>query len=122
MSSASFRYKMVIAVRTDLKLSKGKTAVQVAHAAVVCALNSRKKHPILFKKWLSEGQKKVVVKVSGLKELYQLKKEAEDLGITTALISDAGLTEVEPGTVTCLGIGPDKEEIIDRVTGELQLL
>ena len=117
-----FKYKMVIAVRDDLKLSKGKTAVQAAHAAVSCVLSSKKKHPLLFKKWFEEGQKKVVVKVNGLKELYELKTAAEDMGIQTALISDAGLTEVEPGTVTCLGMGPEKSEILDKITRELPLL
>ena len=113
---------MVIVVREDLRLSKGKTAVQVAHAAVSCALRSRKKHPLLFRKWMDEGQKKVVVKVPSLKELRELKKMADDMGITSVLISDAGLTEVEPGTITCLGIGPDAEEKVDKLTGELPLL
>ncbi len=117
-----FRYKLVLVVRGDLKLSNGKTAVQVAHAAVSCALSCKKQHPVRFRKWYSEGQKKVVVKVGGLKELYQLKAQAEQSGLTTALISDAGLTEVEPGTVTCLGIGPASNEEIDPITGELPLL
>ena len=47
---------------------------------------------------------------------------AEDIGIKTALITDAGHTVVEPGTITCLGIGPDEEGKIDAVTGELPLL
>ena len=113
---------MVIVVRTDIVLSKGKLAVQVAHAAVSCVISSKKKHPILFKKWFQEGQKKVVVKVGSLKELQELKAMADDLGLTTALIADAGLTEIPPGTVTCLGIGPEREEIIDRVTGKLSLM
>ncbi len=118
----SFEYKMVIVVRDDLKLSKGKTAVQVAHAAVSCALSAKRKHPIVFRKWFDEGQKKVAVKVKGLRELRELKAQAESMGISTALISDAGLTEVEPGTVTCLGMGPEKNDIIDRITGDLPLL
>lgn len=117
-----FRNKMVIVVRSDLKLSTGKTAVQVAHAAVSCALSCKKQHAIRFRKWYSEGQKKVVVKAKGLKELYELKAMAEAAGLTTSLISDAGLTEIEPGTVTCLGIGPASNESIDAITGELPLL
>ncbi len=113
---------MVIVVRTDLGLSKGKLAVQVAHAAVSCAISSKKKHPLIFKKWFQEGQKKVVVKVSSLKELQELKAMADDIGLTTALIADAGLTEIPPGTVTCLGIGPEREEIVDKVTGNLPLM
>lgn len=119
---SNFRYKMVVVVRGDLKLSKGKLAVQVAHAAVTCAINAKKKHPLIFKKWIKEGQKKVVLRTKDLKELEQLGEKAKNLGVVSVLISDAGLTEIEPGTVTCLGIGPEREEIIDKITGKLPLL
>ncbi len=115
-------YKMVIGVRTDLKLSKGKTAVQVAHAAVMCALKARKSHRLIFSKWYREGQRKVVVKLKGLEDIYRLREEAERAGITAEIVQDAGLTEVPPGTVTCIGLGPAKEEDMDRLTGDLPLL
>lgn len=115
-------YKMIIAVRIDLKLSLGKMAAQVAHAAVNCSLASEKKKPVWFKKWHEEGAKKVVVKVSGLAELYSLKVSAEDAGLVTSLIVDAGHTELPPNTTTCLGIGPAPDDLIDRVTGHLGLM
>jgi PTH2 family peptidyl-tRNA hydrolase len=117
-----FENKMVIAVRKDLKLSSGKLAVQVAHAAVNCALASKRKKPSWFESWYSEGQKKVVVKVSSLEELLRLKGEAEDAGLITSLITDAGLTELPPNTTTCLGVGPAPEGVIDKVTGHLGLM
>jgi PTH2 family peptidyl-tRNA hydrolase len=66
--------------------------------------------------------KKVVLKVNDQKELLAYKQKAEDAGLVVALITDAGHTQLAPGTVTCLGIGPDKEEKIDKVTGALQLI
>ena len=122
MSPAQFNYKLVVVTRQDLKLSAGKTAVQVAHAAVTCALQSKKHDPDTFKEWYEEGQKKVVVKAPDLKALYELKAQAEDLGLVTSLIQDAGLTEIAAGTVTVLGIGPARDRDVDRVTGELPLL
>ena len=113
---------MVVVVRKDLKLSPGKMAVQVAHAAVTCAVQTRKNNLRWFRSWYSEGQKKVVVKADNMKVLYELKAIAESLGITTSLVQDAGLTEVPPGTVTCLGIGPGPNPEIDKVTGSLSLL
>jgi PTH2 family peptidyl-tRNA hydrolase len=119
---ADFEYKMVIVVRKDLKLSPGKMAAQVGHAAVNLALAGARRKDKAYEAWLSEGQKKVVVKGEGLRQLYDLKEAAEGLGFATTLIADAGLTEVEPGTTTCLGIGPAKGKEVDKVTGHLGLL
>lgn len=117
-----FTHKMVIVTRKDLKLSAGKLGAQIAHAAVTCALQCQESDPRTFKTWIREGQKKVVVKVPEEKEFYFLKDEAEALKLPTAVIHDAGHTEVDPGTVTVLGIGPGANEKIDRITGKLPLL
>ena len=114
-------FKMVIIVRGDIKMSPGKLAAQVAHAAVECAIEAYKSQRPVFNKWRSQGSKKVVLKAKSLEELYELKDKAEKLGIITALISDAGHTELEPGTITCLGIGPGPEQLLNRITGHLPL-
>jgi peptidyl-tRNA hydrolase, PTH2 family len=116
-----FTHKMVIVVRRDLKLSPGKMAAQVAHAAVDCALRSKADDERSFKKWKSEGQKKVVVRVDSERDLHDLKMTADAKGLTTTLISDAGLTEIPPGTVTVLGIGPGSNAQVDAITGKLPL-
>lgn len=112
-------YKQAILVRKDLDLPKGKLAAQVAHAAVEAVLRSNKKD---IAEWRNEGMPKIVLKVSSLKELQKFNQLAKDMGFTTALITDAGRTVVEPGTVTCLGIGPENEEKLDKLIGELKLL
>ncbi|MBR5998903.1 MAG: peptidyl-tRNA hydrolase Pth2 [Candidatus Methanomethylophilaceae archaeon] len=114
--------KMVIVMRNDLKMSKGKIAAQAAHAAVNCAFASKKKDPKNFDKWMSEGQKKVVVKVNSEKELFEIKSIADAAGLINSVITDAGRTEIAPGTVTCLGIGPAPESAVDKVTGDLTML
>lgn len=117
-----FKYKQVIVVRDDLKLSKGKLSAQVAHAAVSCAIKAEKNKNKYFSDWFSEGQKKVVLKVEDLDSLLRIFNEAKSVGLITELIKDAGLTEIPPGTITVLGIGPAPEEEIDRVVGNLRLL
>ncbi len=114
--------KQVIVVRKDLGLPKGKLCVQVAHAAVTAYIEARKKNPEWANKWLLEGQKKIVVVVKDLDELLRIYEEASKSDIPVALIRDAGLTTVPPGTITCVGIGPAPACIIDRITGKLKLL
>ena len=114
--------KQVIIVRKDLKLPKGKLCVQIAHAAVSAYIEAKKEKPEWANEWLNQGQKKIVVKVDSLAELEKRKKIAEELGLPTALIADAGLTVLEPGTITCLGVGPAPSDIIDKVSGDLKLL
>ncbi len=111
-------YKQVILIRQDLKLSKGKMASQASHASVECVLKSNRDD---VDKWRRQGMKKVVLKVKDLKELMKYKKQAEDLGLVTSFVTDAGKTHLKPGTTTCVGIGPDKEGKIDTVTGHLKL-
>jgi PTH2 family peptidyl-tRNA hydrolase len=122
MAREEFHNKLVIVIRTDIRMSPGKIAVQVAHAAVNCAFSCRKNNDKWFKAWYREGQKKVVVKASSLEELHELKSVAEGLNLETSLVSDAGRTEVDPGTVTCLGIGPGPSPEVNKVTGSLPLL
>jgi PTH2 family peptidyl-tRNA hydrolase len=115
-------HKLVIAVRSDLELSKGKLAVQVAHAAVMAAFEAKAHHRKWFADWWSEGQKKVVVKGGTLPDLRALQAKARSAGLTSALVEDAGLTELPPGTVTCLGIGPGPNAVVDPITGGLKLM
>jgi len=112
-------YKQVILVRADLKLPKGKLAAQAAHASVDAVLKSDSK---LVKAWRDEGMAKIVVKVKDEKELIKYFQLAKDSDLTASLITDAGRTVIAPGTKTCVGIGPDEEEKINHITGELSLL
>jgi PTH2 family peptidyl-tRNA hydrolase len=117
-----FKYKQVIAVRTDLDMSRGKIAVQVAHGALSAAERARVTRQDVWKAWLDEGQKKVAVKVASEKELLDLKRLAVVHRLPNALIRDAGMTELPPGTITVVGIGPGLSDEIDKVTGSLKLL
>ena len=121
-SKTDEEYKMVIVMRSDLKMSKGKLAAQAAHAAVNCAFAAKKKDPRGFDKWYSEGQKKVVLKVDSLERLYEIKAIVDANSINNSLITDAGRTEIATGSVTCIGIGPSTDAILDKITGELSML
>ena len=113
--------KQVIVVRNDLGMSKGKIAAQVGHACVLGAENVRKSHPSWFEKWWG-GQAKIVLKVNSHKELDKVKMDAISLNLPWSEVTDAGHTQIAPGTVTCISIGPAPEDLIDKITSELKLL
>tara|TARA_B100000315_G_C14468957_1_gene537372 strand:- start:501 stop:857 length:357 start_codon:yes stop_codon:yes gene_type:complete len=115
-------YKQVIVVRADLKMGKGKIAVQVAHASILGANEIRKTHPEWYDEWVTSGQKKIVVKVPGLTELLSLKRKAQTSSIPVVVVDDAGLTQLIPGTTTCIALGPSPSTSLDKITGGLSLL
>lgn len=103
-------------------MGKGKIAVQVGHATLTVAEETRRRHPDWWKQWFNEGQCKVVVRVNSESDLQELRRKAEELGLAAAIIHDSGLTQVSPGTPTCVGIGPAPAELVDKITGDLPLL
>ncbi|MDA4113798.1 MAG: peptidyl-tRNA hydrolase Pth2 [Thaumarchaeota archaeon] len=114
--------KQVMVVRTDLEMGKGKIAAQVAHAALESAEEGMRRQASWYQEWKAQGQAKVVLKASGDAQLHELFKKARSMGLPSSLIQDAGRTQLEPGTVTCLAIGPAPVELIDKITGQLKLL
>jgi PTH2 family peptidyl-tRNA hydrolase len=54
--------------------------------------------------------------------LQELERGAEELGLVSAIVHDRGLTQVDPGTATCIGIGPAPADVVDKLTGMLPLL
>lgn len=115
-------YKMVLVLRGEIRLTAGKAAVQCAHAAVMLVLAAGRRHAGELETWLQEGQKKIAVVAPALGDLEELQRLAKGRGILTAMVEDAGLTEVAPGTRTCLGLGPARAEELDALTGRLPLL
>jgi PTH2 family peptidyl-tRNA hydrolase len=100
-------------------MSTGKKCVQSSHASLGAYKKVDKK---ILEKWESEGQKKVILKVNSEKELLEYFNKIKKEKIPCFLVEDAGLTELKPGTITALGIGPEKEEKLDKITGRLKLL
>lgn len=111
--------KQTIIIRKDLNLPKGKLAAQAAHASIEAFIKANETNQ---KKWLQQGQKKVVLKVENEKELILIFQKAKDNQLPTSLITDAGKTVVAPGTKTAVGIGPDTEENIDLICKDLKML
>ncbi len=116
---SNYNLKQVILVRSDLRLPKGKLAAQAAHASVEAVLRC---DAAVVAEWRKQGMAKIVLKVIDEKELTNYFQKAKENGISASLITDAGHTVVAPGTKTCVGIGPEEEEVIDNLTKELKLL
>ena len=110
--------KQAIVARTDIGMGQGKLAAQVAHASLSAYQDAGRR---ARKKWQGEGQKKVVLKGDSESQLFALADKAETEGLPYAVVRDAGHTQREPGTVTALAVGPARDELVDRVTGDLSL-
>lgn len=109
-------------MRGELRLTAGKAAVQVAHAAVMLYQQAARRPGPALDGWLGAGQKKIAVVAPTLADLEELQRRARARGIPTVFVEDAGLTEVPPGTRTVLGLGPAPEGELDPITGALPLL
>ena len=110
--------KQAIVARTDIGMGEGKLAAQVAHASLSAYQDASRR---ARKKWQGEGQKKVVLKGDSESQLFALADKAETEDLPYAVVRDAGHTQLEPGTVTALAVGPARDDSVDRVTGDLSL-
>ena len=112
------RMKQAIVARGDIGMSPGKLAAQVAHASLMAVERADDR---AVSEWKRGGQKKVVLKAGNERTLFELKETAAAAGLPAAIVRDAGHTQLDPGTVTALAIGPGGDDAIDAVTGELSL-
>jgi PTH2 family peptidyl-tRNA hydrolase len=110
--------KQAIVARADVGMGEGKLAAQVAHASLSAYEDADAKSRTA---WKGDGQKKIVLQANSERELFELADEAEREGLPNAIVRDAGHTQLEPGTVTALAIGPGEENLVDKVTGDLSL-
>lgn len=115
-------YKMILVVRNDLKMGKGKIAAQCGHAAVGAYQSAVKRSPKLVRAWENSGCAKIAVRVETEAELMGTLRRAREAGLNVCLIRDAGRTQIEPNSKTVLGIGPAPCREIDQITGHLKLL
>lgn len=110
--------KQVIIARTDLEMSDGKLAAQVAHASLSAYEKATERDRT---EWKRAGQKKIVLQAAGERQLHDLADQAERARLPYAFVRDAGRTQLEPGTLTALAIGPAHDDHLDPITGGLSV-
>ena len=117
--------KMVLCVRQDLGMGVGKMCSQCAHAAVMLCdttTNSDSEFEKWRSRWHHRGAAKIVLQVRSEEELRSIAASGRQAGLPTAVVADAGRTQVASGSETVVGIGPAPRSLIDTVTGKLRLL
>ena len=114
--------KLVLVVRTDLGMTKGKIAAQCSHATLACYKSLKANKSPVLARWERLGQAKVSVQVKSEDELLLLQATAVSLGLCAKVIHDAGRTQIASGSATVLGVGPGPRSVVDQVTGGLKLL
>ena len=112
--------KQAIVVRKDLKMGCGKIAGQVAHASLrsYWATNKEDRDNWTY----NHNETKIVLKVYSSKDLDEIILRCEELDIPCSWVFDAGKTQIEPNTLTAVGIGPCSKDDIEEVVGGLKLL
>ncbi|KAL4887090.1 putative mitochondrial peptidyl-tRNA hydrolase Pth2 [Aspergillus karnatakaensis] len=115
--------KLVLVVRTDLGMTKGKIAAQCSHATLACYkyLVAHPASSTILRRWEQQGQAKIALQIKSEEELQLLQAQAISLGLCARVIQDAGRTQIASGSRTVLGVlGP--KSVVDTVTGHLKLL
>ena len=123
-TSAGEIYKMVFVVNADLGMGIGKTAAQVAHAAlgmqqILLAAEARFGEQMIA--WIEMGETKIVLRGESSGELVQLEAAATRAGLPAFLVQDAGKTQVPAGSTTVLALF-GRVDRVDAITGHLRLL
>jgi len=126
--------KQVIVIRRDLGMRRGKQIAQGAHASMEWLRERIMPHltpagavdQLSFSEaervWLEGSLRKVTVKVGSEGELMAVYDKAVEAGVLVHLITDRGVTEFGGlPTRTCLAVGPDYDDLVDPVTGDLEL-
>eukprot|EP00271_Cylindrocystis_brebissonii_P001221 TRINITY_DN11541_c0_g1_i1.p1 TRINITY_DN11541_c0_g1~~TRINITY_DN11541_c0_g1_i1.p1 ORF type:complete len:174 (-),score=25.28 TRINITY_DN11541_c0_g1_i1:314-835(-) len=121
MAQIPQNFKMMLVVRNDLKMGKGKIGAQCGHATLGLYKKLRGRAPTALRLWENSAQVKVATKVESEEEMLELQKQAHAAGLPTHIIVDAGRTQIAPNSKTVMAIlGPD--ERLQAVTGDLKLL
>lgn len=82
--SSNERHKMVMLVRTDLGMTKGKMCAQCAHASLGAYRHCKDKN--VLHNWERNGQAKIALKVQSEQEMLDLRKLASEKGINHYLV------------------------------------
>ena len=118
--------KQIFVVRKDLNMRKGKIGAQTAHASNDIIFQMINDGNIFennyFIRWKENYMKKITLGVDTLDELMNIYNEAKTKIKYVSLIEDLGFTEFKDPTITCIGIGPDDETLIDTITKNLKCL
>lgn len=120
-SDAEGDYKMVLIVRNDVDLGKGKIAAQCSHATLACFQKACEKIPVIVDEWFLGGQAKVICKCETDEDMELLRRKAKYQGLTTCLIRDAGRMKLGLSSKTVLGIGPAPSKLVNDIIRNLAL-
>ena len=120
-------HKMVIVMRTDLGMHRGKMATQSAHAASMGILfheDNEENRDARLTQWVMESAIiKVCLRVDSEEELAEIEQLARAAKLEVQGITDIGRTAFKGvPTRTCICIGPNIAEEVDKITGHLRLL
>lgn len=123
--------KMVIVVRKDLNMRKGKFASQVANATLQFLVHNNESertdemHVKLAHEevaWLTGGMSRIIATVDSENALQDLTLKAEVHGIPAYAVYDSRVTSEKERVLTCVAFGPADGEDIAIIMSKLKIV
>ncbi len=130
MSTEERDIKQVIILRTDLNMRKGKMVAQAGHGIVENTIKCISGSTSIWNEWFQtwrnsphKREKKICVSVKTEEDLINVFDKAVSACLPATIVQDEGCTEFHgQQTLTAVVIGPAPSNMIDLITGTLQLL
>ena len=122
---STYNYKVVFIVNSDLKMSKGKVVSQCMHAYDQLLENIKTSfvssgYNSNYCRWKEEGNPKIILKGTQKQIESIYRKIVVKNNVNVSQVFDAGKTEVECGSNTVMGIGPDSVKVVDELVSHLE--
>ena len=133
---------MVLVVRTDLGMTKGKISAQCGHAILgtfkkataLATIDEVREAKLCL--WMHNNERKVrytrfvlpkksggpiqIYQVKSEDELRQVHSKAQSISLASHTVRDAGKTQIARGSMTVCGFGPLTEDQMDHFSGLLE--
>lgn len=127
MSLDGDKVVMIFLVRSDMKMSKGQIATQVADVTQYVIEECIQRKYITYITWKKfHASQKIVLKVNSTREFNELHlkliESARQLNFPIKIVKDNKKIHISENIPTVLAFGPIKRNMVEHIVADLKLL